>query len=371
MNAPNQSSANEGEPLKKQIASCIVAEEKPGEYRYVRLQMAKTIRAAQPLSQKQPPRIIKIFRGNGESKIPVGSFVMPNLQLEWPWARGRQIVRAEILQRCIDFEMPVLDAIKKLIHGKSVIHEVLTGHGAETLENVEEIFLFAYLPSELATCQTDEERLKGLENSVLSWLAFESRESLEKAKAEGQARAVEQLEKFPRNLPHESPDVDHYKNQQKVLDALMRKEWPRLFAATDKLKLAKSESERVEGKKQVWLAYIADYKSLYNTHPELREDETTDLYRDEDYLRLMAEIRNSRRGNVDKRDWQLAHGWITKNYYRMSETELEAAFNRDWLGAPQTGASLRKRAERMADIGLITALPRGRREIHKFDDSAL
>ena len=63
---------------------------------------------------------------------------------------------------------------------------------------------------------------------------------------------------------------------------------------------------------------------------------------------------------MDKRDSRLAYGWITDNYYRMSEAELEAAFNnREWEGVHQKGGSLRKRAER---IGLITALPPGRRE---------
>ena len=251
----------------------------------------------------------------------------------------------------------------------------MTGHGEQNLANIEEIFLFAYLPAELASFQNEQDRLKGLSKWVLDFLKLENQERLEKIKAEGQARAVEQLKKFPRRLHHELPEIDHYKNQKEVLDKLLRKEWPRLFAATDKLKsvveLAKSFSEIEECQKQCWLAYIADYKSLFDSPPELLPDERAELWRDENYLCLMADVLKSKKGNVDKRDWQLAYGWITNNYYRMNEAELEMSFNRDWKGIAQTGSALRKRAERIAGIGLITALQRGRPEIHKFDDSAL
>jgi hypothetical protein len=353
----NQASGNGVESLEKQIVDWGVADEKPGEYKLVRLTFGDAP-ASDVLSQKQPPFIAEIFRGDGEAKIPVGSFVVPSFNLTWPWARSKWCEPADILRRCNNLTGPILDAVKKLTRGKSVIHEVMTGHGEHNLKNIEEIFLFAYLPAELAAFQNEQDRLKGLSEWVLDFLKLEKQERLEKIKAEGQARAVEQLRKFPRKMPHESPEIDHYKNQKEVLDKLLRKEWPRLFAATDKLKLVKTDSERVTCQKQSWLAYIADYKSLFGSPPEVRQDEAAELWRDDNYILLMAEVLNSKKGNVDKRDWRLAYGWITNNYYRMSEAELVAAFNnREWEGLHQKGGSLRKRAER---IGLITALQRGR-----------
>jgi hypothetical protein len=361
----NQASGKGVESLEKQIMDWGVADEKPGEYKLVRLKFGDAP-ASDVLSQNQPPFIAEIFRGDGEAKIPVGSFVVPSFNLAWPWARGERCAPADILRRCNKLTGPILDAVKKLTRGKTVIHEVMTGHGEVSLANIEELFLFAYPPAELAafSFQNEQDRLRGLSEWVLDLLKLEKQERLEKIKVEGQARAVEQLNKFPRRMPHELPEVDHYKNQKEVLDKLLRKEWPRLFAAADKLKaalkLAKPTSEITECQKQCWLAYIADYKSLLGSPPEVRPDERAELWRDENYLRLMADVLNSKKGNVDKRDWRLAYGWITNNYYRMSEAELETAFNnREWKGLHQKGGSLRKRAER---IGLITALAPGRRE---------
>ena len=74
---------------------------------------------------------------------------------------------------------------------------------------------------------------------------------------------------------------------------------------------------------------------------------------------------------VDKILWQLAIGWLEKNYYRMNETQLEDAFNRDWNYQPgeHKGNTLAKNARKK--IGLRFALKRGRPEEHPFDDSAL
>jgi hypothetical protein len=373
MNTPqNQASAPATEELKKQIVDWGVADAKPGEYMLVRLKFGDAP-ASDVVSQKQPPFIAEIFRGDGEAKISVGSFVVPSFNLTWPWARSQCCGPDDVLRRCNDLSTPILDAVKKLTNGKTTICEVMTGHGEVTLANIEEIFFFAYLPAELASFQNEQDRLNGLCKWALNFLKIENQQRLEKVSAKGQARAVEQLKKFPRHLPHESPEVDHYKNQQEVLKELLRRDWPRLCAATDKLKsaveLAKPPSEIAACKKQSWLAYIADHKLLFGSPPTLREDETAELWQDENYLRLMAGVMKSKTGNVDKRDWRLACGWITNNYYRMSEAALEAEFNNcEWKGLPQKGSVLRKRAER---IGLITALQRGRPEIHKFDDAAL
>jgi len=359
----NQTSVPAVEELKKQIVDWGVADAKPGEYMLVRLKFGDAP-ASDVVSQKQPPFIAEIFRGDGEAKMSVGSFVLSGIKPKWPWARSQCCGSDDVLRRCNVLSTPILDAVKKLTNGKTTICEVMTGHGEVTLANIEEIFFFAYLPAELASFQNEQDRLKGLSEWVLNRLELEKQQWLEKVSAEGQARAVEQLKKFRRRLPHESPEVDHYKNQQEVLKELLRREWPRLCAATDKLKsaveLAKPPSEIATCQKQSWLAYIADHKLLFGNPPTLREDEAVELWRDENYLRLMADVLNSKKGNVDKRDWRLAYGWITNNYYRMSESELETAFNNhEWKGIVQIGGTLRKRAERM---GLITALQPGRRE---------
>ena len=50
----------------------------------------------------------------------------------------------------------------------------------------------------------------------------------------------EQLKSKPARLRHECGGIDHYKNQQLVVESLLRKEWPLLFAAMDKAKEAQS-----------------------------------------------------------------------------------------------------------------------------------
>src|ERR1039457_6872638 len=84
---PNQASGNAVESLEKQIVDWGVADEKPGEYKVVRLKFGDAP-ASDVLSQNQPPFIAEFFRGDGDAKIPVGSFVVPSFNLAWPLARG-------------------------------------------------------------------------------------------------------------------------------------------------------------------------------------------------------------------------------------------------------------------------------------------
>ncbi|NBU10650.1 MAG: hypothetical protein EBS84_16790 [Proteobacteria bacterium] len=174
--------------------------------------------------------------------------------------------------------------------------------------------------------------------------------------------AVEQerLAAQPQRLPHEDPGIDHHANQAEVMQRLLRKEWPGVAAAMDGLKAAKTEAERQEWSRKRFLAYIADHTALHGTPPDVEQTEALKLHRDTDYILTMANALNAPRGRVDKRDWQLAQGWMEKGYYRMSEAELEAAFARDWNYAkPIKGNTLARRAKR---IGLLTALKIGRPE---------
>jgi hypothetical protein len=343
-----------------------------GELSHIRNSFYEIPRSPEMVSQDQPPCVVEIFRGEGDNKISVNRAILTTFQIDRGiWAYPELVSREDFFFSCKELVKLNPGEFAEIAADRQKLHRVSVGRGERTHQNIVEEFYFGILPPEVASIQDERVGLNSLAKWVLDLIVSESDDALEKLKAESNARAVEQLEKFPRRLPHEKQEVDHYKNQQDVLKELLRREWPHLFAATDKLKLAKSESEIAACKKQSWLAYIADHKLLFGSPPTLPEDEAAELWRDENYLQLMSDVLNSKKGNVDKRDWQLACGWITNNYYRMNEDELEVAFNRDWKGMAQKGSALRKRAERMASIGLITALQRGRPEIRKFDDSAL
>ena len=245
--APNEANTPVADEPKKYVVDCVVwlgVAGKPSEYRTVRLKFAN-VPASDVLSQNQPPFIAEFCRGEGEAKIPVGSIVISNFKLTFPWAVSRRYAPADVLRHCNSLAEPILDAVKKLTCGKSAIHEVLIGHGEQNLANVTEAFLFAYLPAELAAFQNEQDRLKGLSELVLNFLEIEKQQELEKLKAEGNAKAVEQLRIFPRHLPYEQPGIDHYENQKQILDNLLRKEWPRLFAANDRFKSVKNDAEKV------------------------------------------------------------------------------------------------------------------------------
>ena len=150
--------------------------------------------------------------------------------------------------------------------------------------------------------------------------------------------------------------------------SLLRKEWPEVAAAMDGLKTAKTEAEREDWRRKGFLAYIADHTALHGKRPDVELAEAAKLWCDDDYVRTIAKALDAPRGRVDKRDWQLAQGWMEKGYYRMSEAEIETAFARDWnYTKPIKGNTLARRAR---TIGLQFALKRGAPEKHKFDDAA-
>lgn len=282
------------------------------------------------LTRKQPPFIAEVFRDDGKAKISVGSFVFSSFNLTRPWASSKCCGSADILGRFNELPEQFFNLVQDLARGKGVIFEVTTGRGERTVETIEEVFLFADLPAELVSLQNEQDRLKGLEDWILNALERERQERLEKIKAEGQARAVEQLNKFPRRLDHEPDSVDHYKNRTEVVLDLLRKEWPEFFAAMDGLKQAKTEIERADWQKRVVIGYQADHKALYGTIPEAIQAEAAEFSRDDYYIRLMNEAMNAPKCRVPKIYWQLVGGWIEKNYYQMNEKQLGTAFNRDW-----------------------------------------
>ena len=253
----------------------------------------------------------------------------------------------------------------KCVEGHDVYYVVYVGSGEINTLNMDEVFYFVALPPDITSLPTEKEKV----NKLLAWV----NDILDREQRElrSQATEIERQRKqaSPSRLPHESVEVDHHKNQQVVALNLLRKDWPRLSSAIDQAKNAKTEAEYLKFQAEASLAYIADFTAKYGKRPIVNEKEEAGLWQEDSLIRLLSDALNAPRGIVDKRDWQLANGWIEKNYYRMTEAQLEEAFNRDWNYTRKTkGSTLAKRARR---LGLLSASKRGRPEIHKFADSAL
>lgn len=183
-------------------------------------------------------------------------------------------------------------------------------------------------------------------------------------KATTRALEQEHQKQFPRRNPakdYKKPDFDHYKNQQEVVLKLLRKKWPRLSEAFDEINAVGTQQDKSENQTRTWLAYIADYKALFNELPVIDENEFAELRLNDEwhdhYICLMSKAINAI-SQVDKRDWQLAIGWIEKNYYQKSEAKLENAFASDWGYKPglYKGHALAKRAH---GLGLVSYLMPG------------
>ena len=106
---------------------------------------------------------------------------------------------------------------------------------------------------------------------------------------------------------------------------------------------------------------IADHKVLFGKIPDVRQEEAPEILKDNNFHSLLSKAMNAPLTRVDKRDWELATGWVSKNYYRMDEGELEKAFASDWnyIVGQHKGNTLAKRAR---NIGLLFALKPGRPE---------
>lgn len=244
-------------------------------------------------------------------------------------------------------------------------YHVRVGRGDKRAENVDEFFYFPSLPPEIARLKDDKEKTAWLAQCVMNLIEREMHQFQTKA-AEIEK---ERLKQSPVRLAYEPPGVDHHKNQQQVALELLRKEWPHLSEAMDQCQASKTLEEKQKARAKVSLAYIADYTAVHGERPAVRKEEEAGLWRDDLFVRLLNDALEGPRNGVDKINWQLANGWIVKNYYRMNERELERAFARDWgYKKIMKGNTLARRAQR---IGLLSALKRGRPEIHKFLDATL
>jgi hypothetical protein len=330
----------------------------------------KEIPPPQGVSRQQFVFPVRFYSGGTgtPSNVAIVSNFAPRIGL-WTFARG--ISTADVMRRFSSPVKQVQDAITELTRENKPIYEVSVGMGEQIPANADEVFLFAVQSPAMTAIKDEAEKSNWLSKWVCDLIMRERKERQAEVQAEAKARNEPKLKEFPACLPHESPEMDHYKNRQDVLWMLLGKTWPRLFKVMDKLQSAKTEPERTECQNQAMLAYIADHKAIYGIHPEVRTNEAGELWRSDDFVRMMSDALNAPKARVDKIDWQLADGWIEKNYYRMSEKELEEAFVRDWnyKRGQHKGNTLAKRAHRK--LGLQSALPPGRRPDHKFDDAAL
>lgn len=250
--------------------------------------------------------------------------------------------------------------VPQILHGIPHPFCVDVFHGEQKITNLKERFYFPGLPIEVAAIKNEASRMEWLANCVGDFLQRENKQF----NAMAQARQKEQEQKFPKCNPAKSylqQNFDHHANQREVLLKLLRRKWHRLSRATDKIKNAKTDTEKSDAQTMAWLGFIADHKAIFGKVPDINEKEFAELRNNDKWLvhfsKLMSEaIYETPQG--DKRDWQLASGWIEKNYYRMNAGELEAAFTRDWKYKPGLfkGNSLAKRAQR---LGLVSYLTRG------------
>jgi hypothetical protein len=248
------------------------------------------------------------------------------------------------------------------LHGLQHPYRVDVFEGETKLTDLKERFYFPGLPLEVASLKSEMAQLEWLADCVGDLLQRERQQ----IRALAEARQNEQVQKFPPCNPakdYGQPNFDHYANQREVLLKLLRKKWHRLTNATVELKNAKTEQEKSDRQTKIWLAYIADYKSLFRKLPDINEKDFAELRNNDKwhdhYIRLMSDaINNIPQG--DKRDWQLAIGWIGKNYYRMNESELETAFARDWnyKSCLYKGNTLAKRAHRLGLVSYLTPGPK-------------
>lgn len=229
------------------------------------------------------------------------------------------------------------------------------------ISNLRERFYFPSVPLEVASLQ-DKKQVEWLADLVGDLLHRER----EQFAATAQAQQREQLQNFPSHNPakdYPKPDFDHYANQREVLLKLLRKKWPHLSKAATDFGNAKTSQEKADKQTAVWLGYIADYKTLFKKLPNANKTDFADLIQNEKwhdyYIRLMSDAINVV-PQEDKRDWQLAIGWIEKNYYRMSEAQLESAFSRDWNYKPgvNKGHALATRAHRLGLVSFLIPGPK-------------
>lgn len=242
----------------------------------------------------------------------------------------------------------------KIIDDRVFVYRVTLYEGdVEPTEPVQDFYFAEINPAS----KTEKEINDWLVKTVRDFYEYEIRESQQKS-AEIEKKKIEMT---PARLPFEEKGIDHYKNWQEVGAKLLRKEWVSFFQANDKLLAARTDSEKVQLRIDVWKAYIVDHKALFETLPNLSENDKAELLADDEFIRSLNAAMNRPKSPVGIVTKQLFNSWLIKNYYRMNDAALQKAFNADWnyKANQHKGNTLAKHAR---SIGLLFALKRGRPE---------
>lgn len=148
---------------------------------------------------------------------------------------------------------------------------------------------------------------------------------------------------------------DHRLNQQQVLEAMAREEWPNFFEAFGQQVNQKggkpSESKAVPN---LLRGYFLDFTARNGIPPRI--EDANSLLSDQKFIEDLGEIYRKSGPKNSKLKWELATGWVDRGYYRMDPSALGKAFK--LLGFKMSGESIRHTASR---LGLKFAVKRGRR----------
>lgn len=191
--------------------------------------------------------------------------------------------------------------------------------GEKKPEHLDERFYFVNLPPGIDEPATSETIGQTLLEFVRSFL--ESKRNDFQSKADKvRAAKLEGLRADGKRIPTAEEET----KRKKIVERLLRKDWPRFSAANDKLRAATDETARERLNREVWIGFIADHQSVAGCPPEVNKEESAELWKDADYLRLMHDAMN-KRAAVDRIDWTLANGWFAKGYCYLTAPDLRGA----------------------------------------------
>jgi len=141
--------------------------------------------------------------------------------------------------------------------------------------------------------------------------------------------------------------IDPWENQCEVLRNLMVEDYPKLFAAWEMLKNAKTEHAREDARQKARLAFIAEWKAVTGTPPSWVDDRG--FSQDDDFIELLFNATKKNPGSKSGADkWWLAINWTGKKLLIMKPKQLAECYFQE-TGQNVSGDTL---ARYSRDIGL-------------------
>ena len=141
--------------------------------------------------------------------------------------------------------------------------------------------------------------------------------------------------------------IDPWENQCEVLRNLMVEDYPKLFAAWEMLKNAKTEHAREDARQKARLAFIAEWKAVTGTPPSWMDDRG--FSQDDDFIELLFNATKKNPGSKSGADkWWLAINWTGKKLLIMKPKQLAECYFQE-TGQNVSGDTL---ARYSRDIGL-------------------